>query len=83
MFILGSFQEFLPETQLMLLAMLRVASFLSVVSNLYYMLLLIAWMIRRRRFAVPRLLLALFGTGFGAALFLAVRLLSVFLEPVS
>lgn len=83
MFVLGSFQQFLPETQLMLLTLLRVASFLSVVSNLYYALLLLAWMIRRRRFAIPRLLLALAGTAVGAALFLGVRLLTVFLEPVT
>lgn len=83
MFILGSFQQFLPETQLMLLTLLRVASFLSVVSNLYYLLLLVAWMMRRRRFAIPRLLIALLGTTVGAALFLGVRLLSVFLEPVA
>lgn len=83
MFILGSFQQFLPETQLMLLTLLRVASFLSVVSNLYYVLLLVAWMMRRRRFAIPRLLIALLGTAVGVVLFLGVRLLTVFLEPVT
>jgi uncharacterized BrkB/YihY/UPF0761 family membrane protein len=83
MFILGSFQQFLPETQLMLLTLLRVSSFLSVVSNLYYVLLLVAWMMRRRRFAIPRLLIAVIGTAIGIALFLGVRLLSVFLEPVT
>lgn len=83
MFILGSFQQFLPETQLMLLTLLRISSFLSVVSNLYYVLLLVAWMMRRRRFAIPRLLIAVLGTAVGVALFLGVRLLSVFLEPVT
>ncbi|TVR03795.1 MAG: hypothetical protein EA403_06190 [Spirochaetaceae bacterium] len=58
LYLLGNAQEFLEETQRLLLSLLRWTSLLSALSGLYYMVNLILWMVSRRRFLAVRFIYA-------------------------
>ena len=59
---LGNYQEFLLESQLLLLQLISAAGILGVGSGLWYLAALVVWMIRRRHPMILRLLLGLFST---------------------
>lgn len=82
LYLLGNYQEFLDDTQTLLLGILRVAGLLCALTGAYYTVTLILWMIRRHRFLPFRFLYALLATSVGLALSLAVTFLSVLLAPV-
>ncbi len=66
LFVLGNFQEFLDQSQLMLLSIVSILSVLCVASGLCYVFALIIWMVRRRRSMILRLLYGLLATLTGA-----------------
>lgn len=58
LYLLGNAQEFLDETQRLLLGLLGWTSLLSALSGLYYLVTLILWMVSRRRFLPVRFIYA-------------------------
>ena len=61
-FILGNYQEFLLESQLLLLQLASAAGILGLGSGLWYLAALTIWMIRRGHLMILRLLLGLIST---------------------
>ena len=82
MFLLGNYQEFLDQTQTLLLSILRICGLLCALTGIYYTGSLLLWMIRRRRFLLIRVIYALIATSAGIALTLGVTFLTVLLAPV-
>lgn len=62
MYLLGNFQEFLDSTQTMLLTAVRIVSFLSGISGLYYAVSLVISMVYRKKTRFLRLALSVLGS---------------------
>lgn len=56
---IGNYQNFLSESQQMLLEIVEVSGILCALTSGYYLILLSAWMIRRRFLVLPRIIYAL------------------------
>ncbi len=82
LFLLGNYQEFLDQTQMLMLSILRMCGLLCALTGVYYSGSLLLWMIRRRRFLLLRVLYALIATTSGIVLTLGVTFLTVMLAPV-
>ncbi|MFP4377556.1 MAG: hypothetical protein ACLFP4_10975 [Spirochaetales bacterium] len=76
-FVLGNYQEFLLDSQLLLLQLMSAAGILGVGSGLWYVSTLIIWMIRRRHPMLLRLLLGLFSTTLSLAIVVLASTLQV------
>jgi hypothetical protein len=76
-FVLGNYQEFLLESQLLLLQLISAAGILGVGSGLWYVSALVIWMIRRRHAMVLRLFLGLFSTTLSLAVVVVASTLQV------
>ena len=55
---IGNYQDFLSESQRMLLAIAEVSGLLCALTSAYYLILLSVWMIRRRFLVLPRIFYA-------------------------
>lgn len=62
MYLLGNFQEFLDSTQTMLLTAVRLVSFLSGISSLYYAVSLVISMVYRKKTYFLRIVLSVLGS---------------------
>ncbi|MFP3958726.1 MAG: hypothetical protein ACLFUX_01020 [Spirochaetaceae bacterium] len=82
-YLLGNYQRFLPESQRMLLAVLRVSSALCAFATIYYGGALVVWMITRRHVLLGRLLYAVAATAFAVLMSLSAHLVTVLIQPVS
>ncbi len=56
---IGNYQDFLSDSQRMLLEILEVSGLLCALTSAYYLILLSVWMIRRRFLVVPRIIYAI------------------------
>ncbi|TVQ39239.1 MAG: hypothetical protein EA384_06985 [Spirochaetaceae bacterium] len=81
-FLLGNYQEFLDQTQNLLLRILRICGLLCAMSGVYYTTSLLLWMIKRRRLLPLRVVYALIATSTGIVLTVGVTFLTVMLAPV-
>ncbi len=79
LYVIGTFQEFLPSTQLLLLTLLRSAGGLCAVAAVYYMVLAGIWSARRRHLLLFRLSFGLLATVFGTSTWIFVEFLVVFI----
>ncbi len=82
LFVLGNYQEFLDETQLMLLGILSVFSVLCVASGFCYVVTLTVWMITRRHRMILRLLYGLFATVTGGLIATVAGALETIVRPL-
>lgn len=82
-YLLGNYQSFLPDSQLMLLAILRVTSALCGFATVYYGVALIVWMVTRRHILLGRLVYAVIAGVFALLLSLSAHLVSVIIQPVT
>ncbi|MFO8064339.1 MAG: hypothetical protein ACQETQ_00380 [Spirochaetota bacterium] len=82
MYLLGNYQRFLPSSQLMLLAILRVTSALCGFATVYYAVALVAWMVSRRHILLGRLVYAAVATVFSLLLSFSAHLVTVVIQPV-
>jgi hypothetical protein len=83
MYLLGNYQQFLPESQLLLLGILRVISGLCAFASLYYGVALVIWMISRRHLLPGRLVYAVAALSFAVTVSLSAHLVTVLIQPVS
>lgn len=83
MYLLGNYQQFLPESQLLLLGILRVTSGLCAFASLYYGVALGIWMVSRRYLLVGRIVYAIVALTFAVAVSLSSHLVTVLIQPVS
>jgi hypothetical protein len=83
MYLLGNYQRFLPESQLLLLGILRVTSALCGFATLYYAAALVGWMISRRHVLAGRLIYVAVATAFALAVSLGAHLITVLIRPVT
>lgn len=56
---IGNYQDFVTESQHMLLEIVELAGLLCALTSGYYLILLSAWMIRRRFLVLPRIIYAI------------------------
>ncbi len=82
LYLLGNYQEFLDDTQTLLLRILRIVGLLCALTGGYYTVTLLMWMVRRHRLLLFRFIYGLLATSIGLALSLSVTFLSVLLAPV-
>lgn len=82
MYLLGNYQQFLPQSQLLLLDVLRVSSALCGFATLYYGVMLVVWMVSRRHLLIGRLVYVVFATVFSLAMSLGAHLVTVIIRPV-
>ncbi len=82
LFVLGNFQEFLDQSQLMLLSIVSVLSVLCVASGLCYVIALSIWMVRRRRSMLLRLFYGLIATLMGGAAAAVAGALEAIVRPL-
>lgn len=82
MYLLGNYQQFLPESQLLLLGILRVSSALCAFVTLYYTVALVVWMISRRHLLLARLAYASLALAFALVVTLSSHLVTVLIQPV-
>ena len=82
LFVLGNYQEFLDESQLMLLDLLSLLAMFGVASGLCYMVALVIWMIRRRHAMLFRFVYAVVATLIAAVAAVAGGALESFVRPV-
>jgi hypothetical protein len=61
LFFLGNYQLFTDETQKILLKLLRWTSLAGLISTIYYFLLLVIWMFRRKKFLPLKITFAVSG----------------------
>jgi len=83
LFVLGNFQEFLDQSQLLLLRFLSAAGILCAASGLWYVISLTVWMIRRRHLMLLRLLASLVSTTIGVSAVLGATVLQTLAEGVA
>lgn len=82
MYLLGNYQQFLPDSQLLLLGILRVASALCAFATVYYAVALVIWMISRRHILVGRIIYAVVAVAFAVIATLSSHLVTVIIQPV-
>ena len=82
LFVLGNFQEFLDESQLLLLQAASVLSMLCIASGVSYAVALVIWMIRRRHLMLLRLIYGILATVVASAAAVAGGALEALVRPV-
>ena len=82
LFVLGNFQEFLDESQLLLLQLLSACGILCAASGIWYIVSLSIWMIRRGHLMLLRAFVALVSTTTGVAAVLVATALQTLTEGV-
>ena len=82
MYLLGNYQQFLPDSQLLLLGILRVTSALCAFATVYYAGALVVWMISRRHILVGRIIYAVVAVSFAVIATLSSHLVTVIIQPV-
>lgn len=82
LFVLGNFQEFLDQSQLMLLSIVSVLSVLCIASGFCYVIALTIWMVRRRRSMMLRLFYGLLSTLMGGIAAAIAGALETIVRPV-
>lgn len=65
LYVIGNTQHFLESSQHMLLQLLEVSALLCSFTSAYYLLLLSAWMIRRRFLVLPRIIYSVVAVALG------------------
>lgn len=65
LYVIGNTQHFLESSQHMLLQLLEVSALLCSFASAYYLLLLSAWMIRRRFLVLPRIVYSIVAVALG------------------
>jgi hypothetical protein len=82
MYLLGNYQQFLPESQRLLLGILRVSGALCAFATLYYLGALVIWMVSRRHLLFGRLIYAAVAITFAVIITLSSHLVTVLIQPV-
>jgi hypothetical protein len=82
LFFMGNYQLFTDITQTILLRLLGWLSLAGLISTSYYFLLIIIWMIRRKRILPVRTLFALIGILITGAVLLGSNIIQAVLTPV-
>ncbi len=82
LFLVGNYQEFLDNSQFMLLDILAVTSLVCAFTGIYYLVALVMWMVRRRHILLLRFFYALAATAVGAVLTLVLSLLEAIAAPL-
>ncbi|MFP4564889.1 MAG: hypothetical protein ACLFNX_00155 [Spirochaetaceae bacterium] len=83
MYLLGNYQQFLPESQLLLLGILRIVSALCAFATAYYAVALGIWMISRRHLLLGRIVYAVLVVTFAVIATLSSHLVTVLIQPVT
>jgi hypothetical protein len=83
MYLLGNYQRFLPESQQLLLGILRVTSALCAFATVYYAIALVTWMVSRRHILLGRIIYAVVAVTFAVIATLSSHLVTVIIQPVS
>jgi hypothetical protein len=81
-FVLGNYQDFLPESQILLLRIISAFGVLALGSGLWYVVALTIWMIRRRHLMLLRLVSGLLSTTLSLVLVVAASTLQTIAGPV-
>lgn len=68
MYLLGNFQSFLENTQLLILNIVQISGIIGLVVSVYYLIFLVYWIIRRKRVPLSRLIYSLLAIVFNLAL---------------